>query len=97
MGIHKRCGMFILGVGIGAATGLLLAPKRGSEIRRELFGGGGEDVFGEPGTETGGAGENAMSDEELETRIEETSARLKAEIEAQQEEDQDEDEGGEEE
>ena len=31
-----KIGKFILGLGIGAAAGLLLAPKKGSELRQDL-------------------------------------------------------------
>lgn len=31
-----KIGKFILGLGIGAATGLLLAPKKGSELREDI-------------------------------------------------------------
>lgn len=82
----KKCGLFLFGVGFGLGTGLLLAPKSGREIRQELFGGS-ADIAGEPGSES----ESPMtmdteSEEDLKARIEETSARLKAEIEAQEEE-----------
>lgn len=81
----KRCRKFMLGAGLGFAAGLLLAPKSGSEIRRELFGGQ-LDILAEPGTETGiPIVEEPESSEDLKARIEETRERLKAEIEAQQE------------
>lgn len=82
----RKCGLFLFGAGIGAVTGLLLAPKSGKEIRRELLGGP-LDITAEPGTEPEAAHEEeAGSEEDLKAKIEETSARLKAEIEAQQEE-----------
>lgn len=82
----KRRGLFLFGVGIGTAAGMLLAPKSGKDIRNELFGGS-SDIRYEPGTETGFSPvQETESEEELKARIEETSARLKAEIEAQQEE-----------
>ena len=31
-----KIGKFILGLGIGAVTGLLLAPKKGSELREDI-------------------------------------------------------------
>ena len=81
----KRCRKFICGMIIGFGAGLLLAPKSGREIRRELFGGQ-LDILAEPGTETGiPVVEEPESSEELKARIEETRERLKAEIEAQQE------------
>lgn len=81
----KRCRKFTCGMIIGLVAGLLLAPKSGSEIRRELFGGQ-LDILAEPGTETGiPIVEEPESSEELKARIEETRERLKAEIEAQQE------------
>lgn len=86
MARRKRCGLFLFGVGFGLGTGLLLAPKSGKDIRRELFGGS-MDVMGEPGSESESPQSMDMeSDENLKARIEETSARLKAEIEAQEEE-----------
>jgi len=75
----------MVGVGLGAAAGVLLAPKSGRETRQELFGGG-QDSMAEPGTETGApVMEEPQSAEDLKARIEETRTRLKAEIEAQQE------------
>lgn len=81
----KRCRMFLLGVGVGAAAGVMLAPKSGSETRQEIFGGQ-LDILTEPGTETAApVVEEPESAEALKTKIDETRARLKAEIEAQQE------------
>ncbi len=86
MAMCKRCSLFLFGVGIGVGTGMMLAPKSGREIRQELFGGT-MDLTGEPGSETDAPlPADAASDEDLKARIEETSARLKAEIEAQEEE-----------
>jgi gas vesicle protein len=86
MAICKRCRTFVLGVGLGAVAGILLAPKSGAETRAELFGGQ-LDVMAEPGTETmAPLAEEPESSEDLKARIEETRERLKAEIEAQQEE-----------
>lgn len=85
MARHKRFRKFVCGMIVGFGAGLLLAPKSGSEIRQELFGGQ-FDVMAEPGTETGiPVMEEAESSEELKARIEETRERLKAEIESQQE------------
>lgn len=86
MAKRKRCSLFLFGVGIGVGAGMILAPKSGREIRQELFGSA-MDVMGEPGSEID-APQSAepVSDEDLKARIEETSARLKAEIEAQEEE-----------
>jgi len=81
---HKRCCLFFLGAGMGAAAGVLLAPKSGREIRRELFGGSAED---EPGTETAAPEAEAGTEEDLKAKIEETRARLKSEIEDQQKND----------
>ncbi|GBE57665.1 YtxH-like protein [bacterium BMS3Abin01] len=87
MAKHRRCGLFLLGAGMGAAVGMLLAPKSGKDIRRELFGGS-MDVTVEPGTDADiPRTQDESSQEDLKARIEETSARLKAEIETQQEED----------
>lgn len=80
---HKRCCIFFLGAGMGAAAGVLLAPKSGSEIRRELFGGP-LDLLAEPGTEAQAPRPEAETAEDLKARIEETRARLKAEIETEQ-------------
>lgn len=86
MAISKKCGLFLFGLGFGVGTGLLLAPKSGKEIRHELFGGS-MDLMGEPGSESEApVFDETASDEDLKARIEETSARLKAEIEAQEEE-----------
>lgn len=83
----KRCSLFLLGAGVGAIAGLLLAPKSGREIRQELLGGP-LDVIGEPETEIGTAlTQEPQSDEDLRARIDETRARLKQEIEARQEND----------
>jgi gas vesicle protein len=76
--------MFFVGAGMGAAAGMLLAPKSGREIRQELFGGS-SDILGEPGTEFGAPAVEVESEEDLKAKIEETRARLKAEIESQQE------------
>ncbi len=81
----KRCRRFLLGVGLGAAAGVMLAPKSGRETRQEIFGGQ-LDIFTEPGTETSvPVVEEPESAEALKAKIEETRVRLKAEIEAQQE------------
>lgn len=85
MAVCKKCSMFMLGLGMGTAAGVLLAPKSGKEIRQELFGGGVSDIMEEPGTEAMAPGSEAESAEDLKERIEQTRARLKAEIEAQQE------------
>lgn len=85
MAMCKRCSMFMLGLGMGATAGILLAPKPGKEIRQELFGGGSGDSMAEPGTESMAPGEPGESAEDLKEKIEETRARLKAEIEAQPE------------
>ncbi len=85
MGICKsrRCCLFLVGTGLGAAAGVLLAPKSGREIRQELFGGS-RDVTGEPGAEAAPPAMPAEAEEDLKAKIEETRARLKAEIESQQ-------------
>lgn len=80
----KRCRTFMFGVGLGAAAGVLLAPKSGREIRSELFGGGPLDVMEEPGSSYTAPAPEAPED--LKAKIEETRIRLKAEIEGQQEE-----------
>ncbi len=78
---YRRCCLFFFGAGVGAAAGVLLAPKSGREIRRELFGGS-PDLFAEPGAET--SPPQAQSPADLKARIEETRTRLKAEVEAEQ-------------
>ena len=81
----RKCKYFLFGVGIGTVAGVLLAPKSGREIRRELFGGQ-LDVMNEPGTETKAPfNEEIDTEENLKAKIEETRARLKAELESQQE------------
>lgn len=85
MAVCKRCRTFMIGMGLGVAAGVMLAPKPGKEIRRELFGGAQMDIFEEPGTETEGQHFEPEATEDLKAKIEETRARLKAEIEAQQE------------
>jgi gas vesicle protein len=85
MGLCKRCGLFVFGVGIGAAAGIALAPKSGRDVRQELFGHQG-DVLGEPGSEMESPGKSEEElQEELKQKIEETRKRLKSEIEAQEE------------
>lgn len=85
MAMCKRCRTFMFGLGLGAAAGVLLAPKSGKEIRQELFGGR-LDMTEEPGTEAMAPAAEPEAPEDLKAKIEETRARLKAEIEAQQEE-----------
>lgn len=85
MAMCKRRSMFMLGLGMGAAAGVLLAPKSGKEIRRELFGSSASDIMEEPGTESMAPGPQSESAEDLKERIEQTRTRLKAEIEAQPE------------
>ena len=82
MAVCARCRTFMFGVGMGALAGILLAPKAGKEIRRELFGGG-PGLFEEPGATAMEVPESEEA-EDLKAKIEETRARLKAEIEAQQ-------------
>lgn len=85
MGLCKKCSVFLLGAGIGAAVGVAFAPKSGKDVRQELFGHQG-DVLHEPGSETEppDMGDEALL-EDLQQKIEATRERLKAEIEAQQE------------
>ncbi len=33
---NKRCGKFLLGAAVGVGIGMMFAPKKGSEIRKEL-------------------------------------------------------------
>ena len=85
MALCRKCTLFMVGVGVGATVGVLLAPKSGREIRRELFGGP-LDIMEEPGTESSAPmAEEPVSEEDLKAKIEETRVRLKAEIESQQE------------
>ena len=81
----KRCRTFLFGVGLGTAAGVMLAPKSGRDMRKELFGGGQADILEEPGAEAAAPGGEPETAENLKAKIEETRARLKAEIEAQQE------------
>lgn len=83
MAVCGKTSLFLVGFGLGAAAGVLLAPKSGREIREELFGGT-VDIIGEPGgaMDAPFAGE-AENEADLKARIEETRARLKAEIEEQ--------------
>lgn len=85
MGLCKKCSLFLVGAGVGAAVGVAFAPKSGRDVRQELFGREG-DVYHEPGSEaeTPGMDEEAP-DEDLQQKIDETRERLKAEIEAQPE------------
>jgi gas vesicle protein len=69
---------------MGAVMGIMLAPKSGKEIRQELFGSP-LDILAEPGTEAETPIIADESEEDLKARIEETRARLKAEIESQHE------------
>lgn len=83
MAVCRKTSLFLLGFGLGALSGVLLAPKSGREIREELFGGT-VDIIGEPGAEAGAPFlEEVENEAELKARIEETRARLKAEIEEQ--------------
>ncbi|MBE0428605.1 MAG: YtxH domain-containing protein [Thermoleophilia bacterium] len=84
MAFCRRCATFMMGIGLGAAAGVLLAPKSGKEIRKELFGGSQLDILAEPGAGPGPSMETEAAGD-LKTRIEETRARLKSEIEAEQE------------
>lgn len=84
MAVCKRCTAFMFGMGLGAAAGILLAPKSGKEVRRELFGRQGGPPE-EPGTGAMAPSPEPETSEDLKAKIEETRARLKAEIEAQQE------------
>lgn len=80
----RRCTLFLLGAGVGAVAGLLLAPKPGREVRQELFGGA-SDIIGEPEMDEEDASiPGEEQDQKLKAKIEETRARLKADIEAQQ-------------
>lgn len=79
----KRCKTFLFGMGLGVAAGVLLAPKSGKDIRRELF--EGPAFPEEPGAEIMTPSPEPEASENLKAKIEETRARLKAEIEAQQE------------
>ena len=73
MAMCKKCRTFMFGVGLGAAAGVLLAPKSGKAMRTELFGGGGLDVMEEPGAEAMGPAARPEAAEDLKAKIEEAN------------------------
>jgi gas vesicle protein len=71
---------FLLGALVGAAAGLLLAPRTGKETRDQLFGGGLDaEAQKERLREAMGAGRKSAAEasEGLKQKIEETRARLR--------------------
>ena len=82
MGVRK--GGFLVGAIAGVVAGLLLAPKSGRETRDQLFGQAG--ISGQVDRIRGaiGAGKDSASgqNEALRRKIEETRARLRAEMDA---------------
>jgi gas vesicle protein len=77
---RKRRGGFIFGALIGAGAGLLLAPKSGKEMRRQLLGDGGVGSQVDRVKKAVGAGRESAADqsEELRQKIEETRERLRS-------------------
>ncbi len=82
MGVRK--GGFLVGAIAGVVAGLLLAPKSGRETREQLLGQAG--ISGQVDRIRGaiGAGKDSASDqnEALRRKIEETRARLRAQMDA---------------
>ena len=76
---RKRRGGFIFGAVVGAATGLLLAPKSGKETRAQLMGEGGVGAQVDRVKKAVGAGKDSAADqsEALKRKIEETRERLR--------------------
>ncbi len=77
---RKRRGGFILGALVGAAAGLLLAPKSGKETRQQLLGEGGMGQQVDRVKQALGAGKESAADqsEALRRKIEETRERLRS-------------------
>jgi len=75
----KRGGGFLFGVMVGAAAGLLLAPKSGKEMRQQLLGEGGFGAQVDRIRGAIGAGKDSAADqsEALRRKIEETRERLR--------------------
>jgi gas vesicle protein len=77
---RKRRGGFIIGALVGAAAGLLLAPKSGKETRQLLLGDGGLGPQVDRVKKALGAGRESAADqsEQLRRKIEETRERLRS-------------------
>lgn len=82
MGVRK--GGFLVGAIAGVVAGLLLAPKSGRETREQLFGqvGVGRQVDRIKGAIGAGRDSAADQNEALRRKIEETRARLRAQMDA---------------
>jgi len=80
---RKRRGGFIIGAVMGAAAGLLLAPKAGKETRQQLLGDGGFGQQFDRVKKAVGAGRDSAADqsEVLRRKIEETRERLRGQAE----------------
>jgi gas vesicle protein len=82
--VGVRKGGFLVGTIAGVVAGLLLAPKSGRETREQLLGQAG--ISGQVDRIRGaiGAGKDSASDqnEALRRKIEETRARLRAQMDA---------------
>ena len=77
---RRRRGGFIFGALVGAAAGLLLAPKSGRETRQQLLGDGGVGAQVDRVKKAVGAGKDSAADqsEQLRRKIEETRERLRS-------------------
>jgi gas vesicle protein len=79
---RRRRSGFLAGAVAGAAIGLILAPRSGSELRAQLFGEGG--IGGQVDRLRGavGAGKDSAADqsEALKRKIEETRERLRRQM-----------------
>lgn len=82
--VHK--GGFVVGALLGAAAGLLLAPRSGRETRARLFGEGGLGEQLERLRAAIGAGKESAADqsEALRRKIEETRERLRRQMAAEE-------------
>ncbi len=83
MAKSKKKGGFIFGAVIGAVAGVLLAPKTGKELRRQLFGGGLDlDQQKSRLQDAMNAGREQAADrsETLKQKIEETRRRLRDQL-----------------
>jgi gas vesicle protein len=78
----RKKGGFIIGAVVGAAVGVLFAPRPGRETREQLF--GSADLAGQKDRllQAVGAGKESAGDqsEALRRKIEETRARLREQM-----------------
>ncbi|MGZ8634111.1 MAG: YtxH domain-containing protein [Solirubrobacteraceae bacterium] len=79
---RKKRGGFLFGAVVGAAAGLLLAPKSGKETRQQLLGAGGVGAQVDRIKGAVGAGKDSAADqnEALRRKIEETRERLRSQM-----------------